>query len=151
MERQRHLAHWGCATGLLCCLLLLSACGPGGTSATATPTTHVNGTRTAVATGTAGLAPIKTTSTTAAPSPTAAAPQPTAPQAPTATRAPANPPTATAAQGTPPGKRYEIQPGDTIESIAAQFGVTVQDLIDANRLQHPDLLQVGQIMIIPNK
>lgn len=150
MERQRHLIYRGCATGLLCCLLLLTACGPGGSGATATPTTHANGTRTAVATGTTGLSPIKT-ATTVAPSPPATAPPPTAPPAPTATKGPAKPATATPAQGTPPGTRYEIQPGDTIESIAAQFGVTVQDLIDANRLQHPDLLQVGQIMIIPNK
>ncbi|HEU5326754.1 MAG: LysM peptidoglycan-binding domain-containing protein [Thermomicrobiales bacterium] len=150
MKRQRHFTPWGCATGIIVCLLFLTACGPGGSGATATPTTHASGTRTAVATGTTGLSPIKTATTTA-PSPPPTAPPPTAPPAPTATKGPPKSATATPAQGTPPGKRYEIQPGDTIESIAAQFGVTVQDLIDANRLQHPDLLQVGQIMIIPNK
>jgi LysM repeat protein len=53
--------------------------------------------------------------------------------------------------GTVPGQKYVVQPGDTLVTIAEEFGVTVQELIDANRLDNPDVLRVGQELIIPGR
>ncbi len=49
------------------------------------------------------------------------------------------------------GQVYVVQPGDTVFGIARRFGVTPQDIIDANpALQaNPDQLSVGQELIIP--
>lgn len=44
---------------------------------------------------------------------------------------------------------YVVQAGDTLESIAAQHGVTIQALADANALADPNLIFVGQELIIP--
>ena len=46
---------------------------------------------------------------------------------------------------------YIIEPGDTLADIAAQFAVKLDDLIAANELLLPDLLQVGQELTIPLK
>ncbi len=46
------------------------------------------------------------------------------------------------------GTRYTVVPGDTLSGIAAQFGVTVQDIVDANNLSDPNNLTVGQVLII---
>ncbi|MCG0278741.1 MAG: LysM peptidoglycan-binding domain-containing protein [Thermanaeromonas sp.] len=50
----------------------------------------------------------------------------------------------------PEGNLYTIRPGDTLFSIAQRFGVSVEDLLEANlgRID-PDNLQVGQIICIP--
>ncbi len=47
------------------------------------------------------------------------------------------------------GMVYTVQPGDTLGSIAAQFGVSVDDIIAANNLADPNMLSVGQQLIIP--
>ncbi len=44
---------------------------------------------------------------------------------------------------------YIVQAGDTLSDIAWRFGVTVEDLINANQIQDPDLIQVGQKIRIP--
>lgn len=44
---------------------------------------------------------------------------------------------------------YYIQSGDTLGSIAAQYGVSVQALQAANGIDNPLLLQIGQQLIIP--
>lgn len=84
-------------------------------------------------------------SLTAIPSPTA---EPTAtPEPPTATAEPA---TATPAPASEP-RRYTVQPGDTLGSIARQFDVSVAELLEANDLtpQEADNLRPGQELIIP--
>lgn len=43
---------------------------------------------------------------------------------------------------------YVVQPGDTIDSIAAALGVNVQQLIYDNQLQYPYELAVGQALFI---
>ncbi len=44
---------------------------------------------------------------------------------------------------------YLVQAGDTLYSIALRFDVTVEDLITANQIQDPDLIQIGQRLLIP--
>jgi LysM repeat protein len=45
---------------------------------------------------------------------------------------------------------YEVQPGDTLLSIAIEFGVSANDIVVANTLSNPNDLFVGQTIIIPN-
>lgn len=48
------------------------------------------------------------------------------------------------------GRRvHVIQPGDTVTSIAAQYGVTPAAIIQANELTDPNRLTVGKQLIIP--
>jgi murein DD-endopeptidase MepM/ murein hydrolase activator NlpD len=44
---------------------------------------------------------------------------------------------------------YVVQPGDTLLSIALRFGVTAADIAAANSLSNPNLIFVGQRLIIP--
>ncbi len=44
---------------------------------------------------------------------------------------------------------YVVQAGDTLASIARRYGLTVNTLANANRLINPDLVFVGQKLIIP--
>lgn len=50
---------------------------------------------------------------------------------------------------TPDRPTYVVQPGDTLFSIAIQFGVTVDDLINANTLANPNILSTGTEIYIP--
>ncbi|MBE2213446.1 MAG: LysM peptidoglycan-binding domain-containing protein [Opitutaceae bacterium] len=64
--------------------------------------------------------------------------------------------TAPAVQFTPlpantPGTTYEVQPGDTLASIATRFGSTVKDIQNANKIADPTKLQVGQTLFIPQR
>ncbi|HYO87672.1 MAG TPA: LysM peptidoglycan-binding domain-containing protein [Candidatus Limnocylindrales bacterium] len=50
----------------------------------------------------------------------------------------------------PAGSQVHIvQPGDVLVNIAAQYGVTVNAIVQANNLTNPNALQVGQQLIIP--
>lgn len=44
---------------------------------------------------------------------------------------------------------HTVQSGDTLYRLAREFGVSVQDIVDANGLSAPDTLTVGQSLIIP--
>lgn len=45
---------------------------------------------------------------------------------------------------------YTVEPGDTLLSIAQEYGVTVEAIIEANPdLEDPDLLQIDQQLKIP--
>jgi len=87
-----------------------------------------------------GENPTEVASSTLTPSAAAAVtvppPTPTAPAPPTATSAPLV---------------YTVQPGDTLSGIAQQYDVTVQALIEANGIQNPDQLSIGQMLVIPNQ
>jgi len=48
-----------------------------------------------------------------------------------------------------PGPYYVVQPGDTLNDIAARFGVSAEDLIAVNQLANPDILSAGTQLLIP--
>ncbi len=64
-------------------------------------------------------------------------------------------PTATAAPTVPPPTPtpglllHTVQPGETLAGIAAAYGVSLAELIAVNHIQDPNLIQVGQVLVIP--
>lgn len=50
-----------------------------------------------------------------------------------------------------PGVIYEAKEGDTLSSIARQYGVTVDDLMKTNAFDREPMIQPGQLLRIPNK
>lgn len=44
---------------------------------------------------------------------------------------------------------YIVESGDTLSGIAARYGVTVEEIVAENDLENPDVLQVGQVLMIP--
>ena len=58
------------------------------------------------------------------------------------------PPTATTTTTRGPIK-YTVKPGDTLTSIAKQFGVATRVIVEANQLADPDHLTEGQVLLIP--
>lgn len=44
---------------------------------------------------------------------------------------------------------YTVQAGDTLAKIAAEFGVTVEAIVEANGIEDPSLINVGQVLVIP--
>ena len=63
----------------------------------------------------------------------------------TPTPDPTRPPQATRAGV----EEYQIQIGDTLGLIAQRYGLTVEDLVLANDLLNPDILGVGDVLLIP--
>lgn len=47
-------------------------------------------------------------------------------------------------------RSYTIRPGDTLGTIAQAYAVPVEDLITANAITDPNVLYVGQVLIIPD-
>lgn len=50
---------------------------------------------------------------------------------------------------TPTPSIHIVQPGDTLLGIALQYGVTLEELYQVNGVLKPELLQIGQSIIIP--
>lgn len=50
---------------------------------------------------------------------------------------------------TPAPFTYEVQPGDSLTSIAIKFGVSSITLIEVNNIQDPNNLSVGDLLLIP--
>ena len=46
-------------------------------------------------------------------------------------------------------EQYVVQAGDTLGTIARRFRVTLEALIKANEISNPNLLEVGQVLLIP--
>jgi LysM repeat protein len=72
---------------------------------------------------------------------------------PAPTTVPATLPPSTVGPGTPSpsgnGDSYTVQAGDTLAEIAARFNVTVADLAEANDIDNIDVIEVGQVLVIP--
>jgi LysM repeat protein len=49
----------------------------------------------------------------------------------------------------PAGAAYVVRPGDTLYRIAIAHGVTIAALVQANNLSNPNLLFVGQVLLLP--
>lgn len=47
--------------------------------------------------------------------------------------------------------RHEVRDGETLSSIAQQYGVRASVIAEANDLANPDLLRKGQTLIIPGQ
>ena len=96
------------------------------------------------------IPPKATLAATATPdSPTSTSAPPTAtPEPPTNTPEPSAPP---AAVPVPTRRTYRVKSGDTLRSIAVQFKVSVQVILDANKLTpaQADALKIDQELIIP--
>jgi LysM repeat protein len=50
---------------------------------------------------------------------------------------------------TPAPLVYAVKEGDTLSSIAQTYGVSIQDIVEANSLANPDMLNIGQELVIP--
>lgn len=83
---------------------------------------------------------------TPVPTPTPAA---TETPAATATPVPATPVPTVAPTAAPATRTYVVQEGDTLGSIAQQFGTTVEAIQAANGIEDPNTIQVGQQLVIP--
>lgn len=83
---------------------------------------------------------------------TPSTPMPTATLEPTVTVEAVNtqPPTPTDSPTPMPPLVYTVQEGDTLLAIAQTYGVTVEEIVEANGLANPDMLSIGQELIIPN-
>ena len=127
--------------GLAGTLTTITACSRPGSSADPTPAATTAVRLSASPSPARRLSPVASPSPRTAVTPTAPSVSPTAAPTPSPTRV----------TGTVPGQKYVVQPGDTLAAIAEEFGVTVQELIDANRLDNPDVLRVGQKVIIPGR
>ena len=44
---------------------------------------------------------------------------------------------------------YMVQPGDSLGGIAQRFGISVQTLMEANKISDPNLLDVGVVLEVP--
>ena len=47
------------------------------------------------------------------------------------------------------GKTYTVTKGDTLSGIAAQYGTTVDTLVQLNNIKNPNLIVVGQVLKLP--
>lgn len=46
---------------------------------------------------------------------------------------------------------HEVRPGDTLTAIALRYDVTVDEIVQANGLTNPNMIYVGQMLIIPRQ
>ena len=57
---------------------------------------------------------------------------------------------AVGAQEAPAQARYIVQPGDTLEAVAAEFGVDPAAILAASALENPPVLTPDEIIVIPD-
>lgn len=56
-----------------------------------------------------------------------------------------------AADPAPESTTYTVVAGDTLSKISKMHNVSVRDIADANNISNPNLLRVGQTLIIPGR
>lgn len=130
---------------------------PGGSTAAGTqPPASATGAATGQPGGDATPASVTPTASAAGGTASPAAPEPTpagSVQAATATPV-VTPPASTPAASPSPqasaaARTYVVQRGDTLSSIARQFGTSVDAIAAANGITNPSLIGVGQVLVIP--
>lgn len=47
-------------------------------------------------------------------------------------------------------RQHVVQAGDTLSGIAQQYGTTLRTLLEINTLDNPDVLNVGQVIVLPD-
>jgi len=94
------------------------------------------------ATGTPTPTPLPTLQPSATPT---AQPSPSPTAGPTATPKPERTP-----RPTPAAQTYTVREGDTLSIIAARFGTSVAAIQRANGLGKSDVINVGQVLVIPS-
>ena len=45
--------------------------------------------------------------------------------------------------------RYTVKSGDCLSVLAVQYHTTVAELVKINNIKNPDLIRVGQVLLIP--
>ena len=73
----------------------------------------------------------------------------TATPLPTIISSPSAIPSAAVAPPSPAARRYVVQLGDSLSRIAVQFGTSVAALQRANGITDPNLIEPGQVLVIP--
>jgi LasA protease len=48
-----------------------------------------------------------------------------------------------------PPDQYVVQAGDTLSGIAVSYNISLQSLLFINDIQNPDLLEIGQVLLLP--
>jgi murein DD-endopeptidase MepM/ murein hydrolase activator NlpD len=56
---------------------------------------------------------------------------------------------ARAGEGEMPVSTYTVQPGDTLTLLARRYGTSAEALSQLNRLTNPNLIYVGQVLLVP--
>jgi len=49
------------------------------------------------------------------------------------------------------GYGHTVQRGETLATIAAQYGLTVAEIVEANNISNPDVISVGEELVIPQR
>jgi LasA protease len=44
---------------------------------------------------------------------------------------------------------YSVRPGDTLGQIANRYGISIEQIVQANEMADPNVLEIGQVLIIP--
>lgn len=52
-------------------------------------------------------------------------------------------------EGEPAGGYYEVKPGDTLWGLSKRYDVSVDEIVEMNGLENPEVLAVGQLIFIP--
>ena len=47
--------------------------------------------------------------------------------------------------------RYTVKKGDCLSVLAVQYHTTVDELVKINNIKNPDLIRIGQVLLIPVK
>ena len=49
----------------------------------------------------------------------------------------------------PTGTNYTVKKGDTLSAIAKKYGTTVKAIADQNKIKNVNLINIGQVLVIP--
>ncbi len=72
------------------------------------------------------------------------------PDQPAAKAAEPVPKTAVASLETPSPRLHKVEKGETLWGISRQYGVSLDSIVQANQLDNPDRLSLGQELVIPD-